>query len=307
MYKKQSDRVKGYSMILLASILFGTYGIWSKLMGEQFGVFYQGWVRAAIIMIMILPFLIYKKQLYMPKRTDLKWMSIYLGFTVFTQAPLYYAFVVTSVGTATLLFYAAFIITSFLVGKFFIGEKITPIKLVAMLLAFAGLVFIFGFSLAKFSLIGMAMAALNGIASGGEVSTSKKLSNKYPVLLLTFYSWAIILVTHIVASVVAGETQWLPELSVQWAAMLAYSIVGLTSFWMIVEGFRYVDASIGSLIGLLEIVWAVAFGAIFFGESIGFTVIIGGILVLLAGFLPDGKNILGHKRAKRPEEPAREM
>lgn len=298
--------LKGYLMILAASVLFGTYGVWSKLMGDQFGVFYQGWVRAAIVLVLLTPFLLYTKQLRWPDKRDLKYLSIFLGATLLTQAPLYYAYITTSVGTATLLFYAAFIIASFLVGKFIIGEKITAIKLLAMGLAFAGLLFVFGISLAQFSLFGMAMAALNGAASGTEVSSSKKLS-KYPALLVTFYSWIVILVTHLPISLALGEIQWLPENSIQWWAMLAYSIVALVSFWLVVSGFKYVDASIGSLVGLLEIIWAVLFGAIFFGEHVGLTVWLGGALIITAGFLPDGKNILEHRKTKQPEEPLREI
>ncbi len=293
-------------MILLASILFGTYGVWSVLMGGQFDVFYQGWVRAAIVLAILTPFLLYKRQLCWPDKSDMKYFWLFIGATLFTQAPLYYAFVVTSVGTATLLFYATFIIASFLVGRFIIGEKITLIKLFAMALAFAGLLFVFGFSLAQFSLFGMAMAALNGAASGTEVSTSKKLS-KYPALVVTFYSWVAILLTHLPLSLALGETQWFPENSIVWWAMLMYSIVGLLSFWLVVVGFKYVDASIGSLVGLLEIIWAVMFGALFFGEEVGLTVWLGGALVIAGGFLPDAKNIIEHRRNKQPAEPLREM
>lgn len=303
---KNAIHPKGYLMILLASVLFGTYGIWSKLMGDHFGVFYQGWVRALVVLIILSPYLIYKKQLRWPEKKDAKYLAIFLGATLLTQAPLYYAFITTSVGIATLLFYAAFIIASFLIGKYLIGEKITSIKLFAMLLAFVGLTFVFGLSLSVFSFAGMAMAALNGTASGTEVSSSKKLSH-YPALLVTFYSWAVILVTHLIVSIGIGEVQWLPANTVEWWAMLAYSLVGLISFWLVVEGFKYVDASIGSLIGLLEIIWAILFGAIFFGEHVGLTVWIGAILIVLAGFLPDAKNILEHNRTKQPAEPPREM
>lgn len=301
-------RVKGYTMILLASVMFGSYGIWSKIMGDQFEVFYQGWVRSAIVIALLLPLIIYQG-LWRTKiaRSDIKWLTVFLGFTIFTQAPLYYAFVVTSVGTATLLFYATFIIASFLVGRFIIGEKITRVKLLAMLLAFVGLVLVFGFSLAKFSVIGMAMAAINGVASGGEVSSSKKLSEKYPTLLLTFYSWVILLVTHLIASLVMGETQWAIANTAEWWAMLAYSGVGLASFWLVIEGFKYVDASIGSLVGLLEIVWAVIFGALLFGEQITPTIIIGGCIILVAGYLPDIKDLLSKRRSKQPVELPREM
>lgn len=276
-------------MIFLASIMFGSYGVWSKLMADEFGIFYQGWARALIVVLVALLILIYKKQLLPIKQQDRMWLWVILGFTIFTQVPLYYGFITTGVGAATLMFYAAFLITSYLVGRFVIGEKITKPKMLSLFLAFLGLGLVFQSSSLIFAATGLLAAGLNGIASGGEVSLSKKLSDKYPSLLITFYAWIAIFVTHLPLSIIANETWSLPVLSIQWLAMLMYSVVGLLSFWLVVEGFKHVDASIGSLIGLAEIVWAILFGAILFDERFSFVTIIGAVLILCAGMIPDIK------------------
>lgn len=293
-------------MILIASVLFGTYGVWSKIMGEHFGIFYQSWVRALIIIIILLPLLIYKKQFKRIERKDMKWLWFFIGFSLFTQAPLYYAYTTLSLGTATLLFYGALIVASFTVGKFIIGEKITMIKVAAMILAFAGLTLVFGLSVTKFSILGLLMAALNGVASGAEVSSTKMLTHKYSALLLTFYSWVAIFVTHLIISVGTGERQWGLENVGAWGALFVYALASLAAFWLVVEGLRYVDASIGSLISLLEIIWAVLFGAVLFGEGVGPTILLGGIIIVAAGLLPDLKNIIEHRRKMRAV-PQREM
>ena len=46
----------------------------------------------------------------------------------------------------------------------------------------------------------------------------------------------------------------MPAWNLEWGAMLCYALSGLGGFWLVIEGFKYVDASIGGLIGLLEII-----------------------------------------------------
>lgn len=287
MLKTNREHAIGYMMVFLASILFGSYGVWSKLMGEgEFGIYYQGWVRALIVLILLTPFMIYTKKLRLPKRKDWKWFAIFLGFTVFTQVPLYYGFINTGVGAATLMFYGMYLITSYIIGRFMIGEKITLIKLVSLLLAFAGMAFVYSGATLVFSAFGLIMAALNGIASGGEVSSSKMLTKDYDSITPIYYSWVVILLTHLPLSLLFGETQYIPVMNVAWGAMLAYSVAGLLSFWLVVEGYKHIDASIGGLIGVAEIVWGVLFGIWLFNESMGPYMAIGVVLILVAGMLP---------------------
>lgn len=291
--------LKGYLMILASSVLFATYGVWSKIMGDDFGIFYQGWVRALIVLILLTPFLVWKKAFVHIRKEDFKWLAIFIGFTIFTQVPLYYGFIKTGVGAAILMYYAMFIITSYIVGRFIIGEKITPIKLLSLMLAFGGMALVFNVSLMTFSALGLLMAAANGIASGGEVSSSKKLTNAYSPLVITFYSWVAILITHLPLSLLMGEVQFRPALNLNWAAMLAYAAVSLVSFWIVIEAFRHVDASVGSLMGLSEIVWAMLLGVILFQEHFSAGALWGASLIISAGVLPDALEIIKSRQKLR--------
>lgn len=299
MKKIVSMHLKGYLMILASSVLFATYGVWSKIMGDDFGIFYQGWVRALIVLILLTPFLVWKKAFVRIRTEDYRWFAVLIGFTVFTQAPLYYGYIKTGVGAATLMFYAMSIITSYVVGRFIIGEKITPIKLLSLVLAFGGMALVFNVSLMTFSALGLLMAAANGIASGGEVSSSKKLTNTYSPLVITFYSWVAILITHLPLSLLMGEVQFRPALNLNWAAMLVYAAVSLVSFWIVLEAFRHVDASVGSLMGLSEIVWAMLLGVILFQEHFSAGALWGASLIILAGVLPDALEIIKSRQKLR--------
>jgi drug/metabolite transporter (DMT)-like permease len=296
-YTEWSDKTKGYLMIVASALCFASYGVWSRFLGKEFGVFYQGWIRSALILAILLPIAVMGKQLKHIKKPDRKWFAVTMIFTVFTQVPLYFAFNHLPLGTATFIFYGIFLITSYLIGWFFLSEKITTIKIFSLLIALLGLLLTFGLSLAAFSMGAMLLAALNGIASGGEVATSKKSTKNYSSVQLTAYSWIFILITHLPLSIIMGEPQLIPAFNWEWLSMLGYALSGLGGFWLIIEGFKYVDASIGSLIGLLEIPLSVVFGILLFDDHLSILVIVGGVLIVTAAVLPD-IYALKHPKAK---------
>ena len=60
---------KGIIFIIISALMFGSYGLWSKLIGGSFDPFYQGWTRGLILAVILLPILIFNKQLIPIKRT----------------------------------------------------------------------------------------------------------------------------------------------------------------------------------------------------------------------------------------------
>lgn len=277
---------KGIGFLLVSTLMFGSYGVWSRLMGDSFGVFYQGWTRTLLIAVLLLPIVLYKKQIVSIKREDWKWMSVFLVSTSLTQAPIYYAFNHMDIGTATLLFFVGMIIMMYSFGFIFLGERVTRIKLFAFLLACLGLYITFSFSLTAFTLLAASMALLNGLASGLELSSSKKLTGSYSPLYITWLSWIIIAITNAVASVALGEMQHWPVLNITWLYLVIYAVVSLLGFWLAIEGYKYIEASVGGLLSLLEVVFAVIFGILIFKEALTIQIAVGGSLIMLAAALP---------------------
>ncbi len=282
-------------MILISAVGFGSYGVWSRFIGAKFGLFFQGWVRSGLVLLVLIPIALFTKSLRPINKKDAKWLLVPIIFGIFTQAPIYYAFNNMDIGTATLIFYASFLVATYLIGSIFIKEKMTRVKIISLFLGFLGLLFIFGLSLVKFSLIALVLAVINGVASGGEVSTTKKTSAKYSSLQLSIYIWGGIFVTHLPVSLLLKEPLVPLSLSGSWLSMFAFAGAGLVSFWLVVEGFKFVDASIGGLIGLMEVVFGVIFGMIIFGETLTISMLTGGLLILLAGMLPNLSDILSRR------------
>ena len=295
--------LKGSILIFGSALCFASYGVWSRLLGHEFAVFYQGWVRSAIILLILLPIAIVGKQLKPIRKPDRTWFAITMICTVFTQAPLYFAYNHLPLGTATFIFYGFFLITTYAVGWIFLSEKLTRIKMISLLLALTGLLLTFGLSLGSFSIAAMLLAALNGLASGGEIATSKKSTRRYSSLQLTLYSWVLILLTHLPISLILGERQIPPAFDLEWAAMLGYAASGLGGFWLVIEGFKYIDASIGGLIGLLEIPLSVILGIALFSDHIAASVIFGGLIIIAAAVLPDVYALRHPKEKPLPPTP----
>jgi drug/metabolite transporter (DMT)-like permease len=276
----------GYLMVIASALMFGSYGVWSRLMGSAFDSFFQGWTRALIILILVVPFALWKKEIIKIKKEDWRWVGVFMVFTSLTQAPLFYAYTHISVGLTSLLFFVTMFLTMHTIGLVFFGEKITKIKIGSSLIAVFGMYLVFSFTVSSFAVFAVMMAILAGIASGGEVAFSKKISDKYSPLYLTIISWVVVLVSNCIISVAIGESQPAPALTFPWFWQVCYSVVSLFAFWIAIIGFKYVDVGIGAIIGLLEIVFSVLFGIIIFHETLSPRVAIGAVLIIAAAALP---------------------
>ena len=109
-----SKKLQGIFLILLSSLLLGSYGVWSRLIGDDFGVFFQGYTRAIIILLVLTPLLYLTKKLIPVQRKDWGWLCVFGLFTSFTQAPLFYAFNHMDIGSATLIFFVSMLLTMYL-------------------------------------------------------------------------------------------------------------------------------------------------------------------------------------------------
>ncbi len=277
---------RGPILVLFSALMFGSYGIWSRLIGTSYGVFYPGWTRSLLITIVLLPILYYSKQIIRIKREDWKWLSVYLFFTAFTQAPLLYAFNHMDIGAATLLFFVSMLLTLYVTGFVFYNEKMTKVKLASFIIACVGMYVTFSFSITKFVLLASLMAIFNGIASGGEIGFSKKLSGAYSALYLSWLSWICIVITNAVISLSFGEIQYVPSFDIFWLYQIGYAIVGVLGFWAIIQALKYTEPSISGLLGLLEIVFSLAFGLIIFKQALTGQVVLGAALIIVAAALP---------------------
>lgn len=280
------SKIKGPFLIFLSAVLFGSYGLWAVLVGSDFGPFFQGYVRAFFILLILVPLAFFTKAWKPFTLSDGRKYFWTMFFGIFTQAPLYYAFQNAGIGISSLIFFSLLLITSYIIGFTFLNEKVTKIKIISLVIAIGGLVLTFGSSVAHVSVVALLLAALNGVASGGELATTKLIPEKFSTLQTSIMIWATILITHLPLSFLFHERQIPFSFNTHWIAMIGFTLAGVVAFWLVVEGYKYVDASIGGLIGLLEIVFSIMLGIIVFHESLTLAVFIGLTLIIIASILP---------------------
>lgn len=295
----KSTRFQGYLLVLLSTIGFASFGVYAKLVGDTYEVFTQAWTRALIIAIVLLLVGLLTRQLRKIDRADLKWVAVYVGFSIFTVAPIYYAFTHMNIGTATILFYAAYMVASYAIGRIFLKEKLTWAKSVAIILAVIGMGLIFGVELGGVTALALILAIVNGVASGGEVSFTKKISDIYSPLQLTLISWVVICITHLIAAIILGE-ELLPAQTTQSAiGITLYALAAMLAFWLVVAGYKRIEAGIGGIIGTLEVPFAMLLGVLLFQEQLTVLIVVGAGLIFVAAALPDLVELSLKKRRRR--------
>jgi drug/metabolite transporter (DMT)-like permease len=136
-------------------------------------------------------------------------------------------------------------------------------------------------------LLAVGLTVLAGLMGAGGVCYTKKLSGDYPeIQIMMSYFISIAVVNFIVSSIVKDP---LPALgfSTPWLAQFGYLMAFLLANLAVIQGYKRLEPSIASLIGLAEIIFGVIFGAVFFGEVIGWGVVIGSILITVSAVLPN--------------------
>jgi drug/metabolite transporter (DMT)-like permease len=254
---------------------------------SAFGEFSQAWTRALILLIVI--FLInFRFHIFRPlQRSDLPWLVFIALCGGLNQAPYFYGFQHLSIGTATLLFYAALVVGGYLLGRIFFAEKMTFIKILSLLIAFAGMFTIYGFQLHPSQILPASLTVLAGLMGSVTVIIPKKLTGDYPEfqIMVGYFSLGV-LFNGLLCFLLHDP---LPALSqtTTWLAQLGYAAAMILANWAAIEGYRHFDTSIGSLIGLAEIIFGIAFGIIFFHEPLTGSILAGATLIILSAALPN--------------------
>lgn len=280
------DTRKGAFYILISAIFYGSYGIWSRLMAEQFGEFSQAWTRGLLLLFVVIVLNMFMKFWKPIHKSDWKWFVIIALAGGLNQAPYFYGFEHLTIGTATLLFYAALVVGGYVLGKIIFKEKISSVKLASLIIAFIGMISLYGFSLRADQFLPATLTVLAGIMGSSTVILPKKLVGNYHELQIMAGYFIMQVACNLPLALVFNDA--LPAIGPQqaWFAQLGYAAAMMIANMAAITGFSYLEASIGSLIGLAEILFGVLLGVIFFAEHITTEVFIGGGLILLAASLP---------------------
>lgn len=281
--------LKGTVYILISAIFYASYGVWSRLMGASFGEFSQAWTRGLFLLVVILVFNFKYRFLKRITKNDLPWFILIALAGGLNQAPYYFGFQHLQIGTATLLFYASLVVGGYIISKVFLSENINRTKLLSLGLSVIGMTLIYSFSLNANQFLAALLTCIAGFLGAATVVLTKKLSGNYHELQIMLGYFVLQVVINTPLAMLNHEP--IPSLSdtTAWVAQLFYALSMLAANYAVIEGFKYVEGSAGSLIGLAEILFGALFGLLFFAEVFSTFTLLGGALIIFAAAYPSIK------------------
>ena len=273
-----NNETKGTIAITALSILWGTAAVAIRAI-SNYGISIPTQLFFGAIMGCIFILALYGKKVELkPKKENLKWL-IALGILSSTTAiTFFYAAVFTKIAYLEFLHYTM-PVWVFLLAAFWLKEKITSWKLLALVLAIVGISIIFhgglrnGLDLTNF---GNILALASALSYAGMTVVGRKLKDVEQQSSV-FWTFFIGIFVAFPLFILDGE------LSVIGIVLISlYTLVeGIGGYLLYFYALRNIEASKASIILLIETVFASIFAWIFFGEVLTALNIVGGMFIVI--------------------------
>lgn len=159
-----------------------------------------------------------------------------------------------------------------------LGERITPTRLLAVLLGFSGVLVVvqpWGASFHPAMLISIGAM----LATSTYFILTRKLAHEAQT---TQQIWSTGVATTVLLPLVVSGWVW-PDSAVEWAVFLLIGPVALTAHTLVVKAHRLAPASVLAPVIYLQLIFVSITGYVIFGSVPGLSVILGGGIIIAAG------------------------
>ena len=279
-----------FALIVLAGICWGTSPIFVHYLAP-YGFTSQQMtaIRGTVSFVGMLVFvLITNRKLFKIKLKDL-FLCAMVGATLFGSAFCYYtAMQMTSTATAVVLMYTAPIYVM-LFSVFFLGEKFSKSKLIALIMMLIGCCLVSGIITGlKFHVIGVLVGILTSfVYAAYNVLTKVAVQKKIEPLTVTLYSFMFmslisISICHPVELIGNIASAPIPTLPLCISLGIVTFII---PFFLFTWSMNHLPAGIASALSVVEPMAATVFSAVMFKEIPDIVSMIGIFMILAAVYL----------------------
>lgn len=285
--KPSKNMAVGVSSLLAATLLYGMFGVLSRVVGLSIPIFYQNATRSILASLIL--FVLVSREHSWKQLSAKEWRIVIIRNIMGSIAFLtfFYTVIAVPLGVSYFLFYGALTITGFILGHIWFSEHLTRIKLLSLILAISGMLLVYQVNVSTIPLLYVGLAIISGIATSVWNTMSKFLSDAHSASTISFYDNALSIVSYTALSILFHEPIALPALTVPWAASLSLGVLFVATGNLVVLGFKNLEAQVGSIIMLAEILFAIIFGWVFYHEAVGPLTLIGGAFIVAAIALPE--------------------
>jgi drug/metabolite transporter (DMT)-like permease len=275
----------GYLLIAVASIIWGTMGIFGEL-AFAYGINPPTLIALRLLissLTLVIPITLFRKELFrIQKRDLLKFLVFGIVATALQRVTYFYAVDLTTVTMAAMLFYTYPIFVT-IVASIFFKEKITPTTVFAIILTFSGTALVvkaYETSWLDANFSGIIFGILSSMFFVFYFLITKELRTRYTNWTLLLYGETIgaMALTPIIFSSFNAITNYPQQL---W--LLIFTIAwfpNLLAYLLYSYALKHVKYSKGSILSVLEPLSAAILSATILAERFEPPQIVGVILAL---------------------------
>ena len=283
MLKQFNSKFLVYSYVAAAAIIWGSNGVIVNWV--PYDAYAIAFFRVLFASLTLLPVVLLTRK---PEtmRAARSWrvmlslgLLLALGWTL-----LFHSMKLIAIANAVLLNYTAPIFVA-LLAPLFLKEKLEKSTLLALAISVAGIVVISyqqNLQISHLNLLGVIFGLLAGLAYAGFIIASKKALSSFSSQVVAFYSYSV--ASIFLLPFVIG-TDFSPDLA-SWILLLVLGVFN-TGFavTLYLKGLGMVKAQKAVVFTYLEPASAVVFGSLFLAQQPTPLMLVGGFLILIAGYI----------------------
>jgi len=281
--KQFNSKFLVYSYVAAAAIIWGSNGVIVNWV--PYDAYAIAFFRVLFASLTLLPVVLLTRK---PEtmRAARSWrvmlslgLLLALGWTL-----LFHSMKLIAIANAVLLNYTAPIFVA-LLAPLFLKEKLEKSTLLALAISVAGIAVISyqqNLQISHLNLLGVIFGLLAGLAYAGFIIASKKALSSFSSQVVAFYSYSV--ASIFLLPFVIG-TDFSPDLA-SWTLLLVLGVFN-TGFavTLYLKGLGMVKAQKAVVFTYLEPASAVVFGSLFLAQQPTPLMLVGGFLILIAGYI----------------------
>lgn len=161
-------------------------------------------------------------------------------------------------------------------------ERLTPIRVSALVLALAGVTIMVGTPTERLNPVGVMLALASAVLYSGYLPALEHLQEGIPALLATFLLIAGAAISFVIVALVSGDLV-VPTGTAVWSNILLLALVStVIAFSALIKGLAVLGPVRTAIIATVEPFFTAVLGAVVLGSRLGISTLIGGILIASA-------------------------
>lgn len=276
----------------LMSLIGGANASLVKFAGAQISPVFLVMLRAALAFLIILP-LTFSQNFFKKFRPGKNFL---LANLLFAGNWLFFALGIqsTSVIMGSLIYVPTALIVAAL-GYIFLREVLTKEQIAGLVLTIVGMLILSWGSIKTNDIksfgtpIGNLLVVIGLLLWSGYTIVSRSISKDYTPLVITFFNFFVTAITSLILVIILIFTT--QPLAIKFSSQIILSLLALAVFSSIIFFYLYqwlikhTTAFISSLVLYPTTVVASIGGVVFYGEKLTFSLVLGGLLVILGVFV----------------------